>query len=52
MPYAAEQLPPFPLWVLLVYYAIVVSRWLWNQWAAGAEMQPISATLHMPKQFG
>jgi hypothetical protein len=30
MPYAAVQLPPFPLWVLLGYYAIVVSGWLWS----------------------
>jgi competence protein ComEC len=28
MPYAAVQLPPFPLWVLLGYYAIVVGGWL------------------------
>jgi hypothetical protein len=33
LPYAAVQLPPFPLWVLLGYYAIVVGGWLWN--AAG-----------------
>ncbi len=31
MPYAAVQLPPFPLWLLLGYYAIVVGGWLWNQ---------------------
>jgi competence protein ComEC len=30
MPYAAVQLPPFPLWVLLGYYGIVVGGWLWN----------------------
>jgi competence protein ComEC len=30
MPYAAVQLPPFPLWVLLGYYAIVVGGWLMN----------------------
>jgi competence protein ComEC len=30
MPYAAVQLPPFPLWVLLGYYAIVVGAWGWN----------------------
>jgi competence protein ComEC len=30
MPYAAVQLPPFPLWVLLGYYAIVVGGWLIN----------------------
>jgi competence protein ComEC len=30
LPYAAVQLPPFPLWVLLGYYAIVVGGWLWN----------------------
>jgi competence protein ComEC len=33
MPYAAVQLPAFPLWLLLGYYAIVVGGWLWNQWA-------------------
>jgi Competence protein len=30
LPYAAVQLPPFPLWALLAYYAIVVGGWLWN----------------------
>jgi competence protein ComEC len=30
MPYAAVQLPPFPLWLLLGYYAIVVGGWLWT----------------------
>ena len=34
MPYAAVQLPPFPLWLLLGYYAIVVGGWLWNAHAA------------------
>jgi competence protein ComEC len=34
MPYAAVQLPPFPLWVLLGYYGIVVGGWLANTWAA------------------
>jgi hypothetical protein len=28
MPYAAVQLPLFPLWLLLAYYAIVVGGWL------------------------
>ncbi len=31
LPYAAVQIPPFPLWVLLAYYAIVVGTWLWNK---------------------
>jgi competence protein ComEC len=31
LPYAAVQLPSFPLWLLLAYYAIVVGSWLWNQ---------------------
>jgi competence protein ComEC len=39
MPYAAVQLPPFPLWVLLAYYVIVVSGWLWNQHADGTRME-------------
>jgi competence protein ComEC len=30
LPYAAVQLPPFPLWVLLGYYAIAVGGWLWD----------------------
>ena len=35
MPYAAVQLPPFPLWVLLGYYVIVVGGWLWvTAWPA------------------
>jgi competence protein ComEC len=40
MPYAAMQLPPFPLWVLLGYYAIVVGGWLWNAAAASAMPEP------------
>ena len=35
VPYAAVQLPPFPLWLLLWYYAIVVGGWLWNTTLAG-----------------
>ncbi|MFN8505104.1 ComEC/Rec2 family competence protein [Kouleothrix sp.] len=30
VPWASLQLPPFPLWLLLAYYAIVVGAWLWN----------------------
>ena len=30
VPGAAVQLPPFPLWVLLAYYAIVLGGWLWS----------------------
>jgi competence protein ComEC len=30
LPYAAVQLPPFPLWLLLGHYAIVVDGWLRN----------------------
>ena len=30
LPYAAVQLPPFPLWLLLGYCGIVVGAWLWN----------------------
>ena len=29
VPYAAVQLPPFPLWVLLAYYVAVIGGWLW-----------------------
>jgi competence protein ComEC len=35
LPFAAVQLPPFPLWVLLGYYGIVVGAWLWNASLAG-----------------
>ena len=34
LPWAAVQIPPFPLWVLLGYYAIVVGGWAWNAHAA------------------
>lgn len=34
LPYAAVQLPPFPLWLLLGYYAIVVGGWLLCQYEA------------------
>jgi competence protein ComEC len=37
MPYAAVQLPPFPLWLLLGYYAIVVGGWLINSTAVHAD---------------
>jgi hypothetical protein len=30
VPWAAVQLPPFPLWLLLGHYIIVVGGWLWN----------------------
>jgi competence protein ComEC len=30
LPYAAVQLPVFPLWLLLGYYALVVGAGLWN----------------------
>jgi len=36
VPWAAVQLPPFPLWLLLGYYAIVVGAWLWNGAAKSA----------------
>jgi competence protein ComEC len=30
VPWAAVQLPPFPLWLLLGYYTIVIGAWLWS----------------------
>jgi competence protein ComEC len=39
LPYAAVQLPSFPLWLLLAYYAIVVGGWLVHS----AAYDPISA---------
>ena len=35
LPYAAVQLPPFPLWLLLAYYVIVVGGWLWTMSSIG-----------------
>jgi hypothetical protein len=35
LPYAAVQLPPFRLWVLLSYYGIVVGGWSSVQWYHG-----------------
>jgi competence protein ComEC len=29
IPWAAVQIPPFPLWMLIGYYAIVVGGWWW-----------------------
>jgi len=49
LPYAAVQLPSFPLWLLLAYYAIVVGIWLLNQWAADAPMEPAILALHTSK---
>ena len=44
LPYAAVQLPPFPLWVLLGYYAIVVGGWLWSAAVVGAECESSTTT--------
>jgi len=49
LPYAAVQLPSFPLWLLLAYYAIVVGSWLLNQWAADAALEPAILALHTSK---
>lgn len=38
LPYAAVQLPPFPLWLLLAYYAVVLGGWLWNAAPQGNEI--------------
>jgi competence protein ComEC len=38
LPYAAVQLPPFPLWLLLGYYAIVVGGWLWSTRLARSDL--------------
>ena len=35
LPYAAVQLPSFPLWLLLAYDAIVVGGWLSSMRASG-----------------
>jgi len=44
LPYAAVQLPPFPLWLLLGYYAIVVGGWLWNATLQGIDRKPEPVT--------
>jgi competence protein ComEC len=51
LPYAAVQLPPFPLWLLLAYYAIVVGGWLWSQSAdgAGPEAHPHARPSNSPR---
>ena len=50
LPYAAVQLPPFPLWLLLAYYVIVVGGWLWSQSAAGARREAGAHPLYAPEQ--
>jgi hypothetical protein len=45
------QLPSFPLWLLLAYYAIVVASWLVNQWAAEVRLEPLALPLHAPEQL-
>jgi competence protein ComEC len=49
MPYAAVQIPPFPLWVLLGYYAIVVGGWLWNAYVHSLE--PALAEIGTTERF-
>ena len=43
LPWAALQLPPFPLWVLLGYYGIVVGGWLWARWPSESVLAAGSA---------
>jgi len=45
LPYAAVQLPPFLLWLLLAYYAIVVGGWLWNQMKAEGPIEERATNL-------
>ncbi|MEN9933653.1 MAG: hypothetical protein RLZZ387_232 [Chloroflexota bacterium] len=40
LPHAAVQLPSFPLWLLLAYYALVVGVWLWNVTLPDIPAQP------------
>ena len=52
IPWAAVQLPLFPLWVLLGYYAIVVGTWLWNTTLADSQaVVPGAISSHTPKQL-
>jgi competence protein ComEC len=37
LPWAAVTLPPFPIWLVLSYYGIVIGWWLWRMWAAQPE---------------
>ena len=50
LPFAAVQLPPFPLWLLLAYYAIVVGGWLWHQRADATRVDPAAQPLRASKQ--
>jgi competence protein ComEC len=43
VPWAAVQLPPFPLWLLLGYYTIVVGGWLWGARPAGIASDALSS---------
>jgi competence protein ComEC len=46
LPYAALQLPRFPLWLLLAYYVIVLSVWLWNATLPMGEREDAGGGLH------
>jgi competence protein ComEC len=45
LPYAAVQLPRFPLWLLLAYYAIVLGAWLWNATLADTKDESMARVL-------
>ncbi len=34
VPGAAVQIPPFPLWLLLSYYTVIVGWYVWREWAS------------------
>ena len=46
LPYAAVQLPPFPLWLLLGYYIIVVGGWFSTRWSHRALSRSVAVRIN------
>lgn len=47
VPYAAVQLPSFPLWMLLTYYGLVGGVWGWRQWKQQTHAAQRSSSSHV-----
>ena len=52
LPWAAVQLPPFPLWLLLAYYTIVIGAWLWNATAEDVSRPPLTVLSERTERGG